>query len=95
MNAAMHTPRPESIALRQRIFAVLRAATRPMTAPELAIKLNAAPGGGTRVAARNLRPHLIAMKEAGQVVKWPMRGGLYWGYSPTYVGQDEQPEGQS
>lgn len=94
MSAAAQGPRPESVALRQRIFAVLRAATRPMTAPEMAIKLNDAPGNGARVVARNLRPHLIAMKEAGQVVKWPMRGGLYWGYSPTFVDEGEQAGGQ-
>lgn len=95
MSAAARAPRPQSVALRERIFAALRAANRPITAPELAIKLNDAVDGGARVVARNLRPHLMAMKEAGQVVQWPMRGGLYWGYSPTFVDGNEQLGGQS
>jgi hypothetical protein len=66
-----------------------------MTAPELAITLNDSGVAGEHVAARNLRPHLVAMKEAGQVVKWPMRGGLYWGYSPEFVDEDEPLGGQS
>lgn len=72
-------------ALREQLMGLLQAAPRPLSTPELAIQLRHQESQ-KRWRAKDLRPHLLALEEAGQVLRWRTERAVFWVYGPHLDG---------